>query len=416
MTSKISEVNFNITKNSINWIFFLALFAIGVTAIFFFWGQDYDFSSRIEHEVWGTFGDFVGGLIGTILALFSVVLMYTTFASQRELTKQSERTQMQIAADANRFHDKVEESNRFNSLFFELLNFYKSLCKDLDSYIEKKVDEYPVVDYFEFFRTSLYEGFKPGVNIGISRNLSRESYLRFYANESARISPLFRTLYRIIDLIHNSKIDDKEKLRYVKIIRAQLNENELFMLRYNCMTPYGEKFIEYVNLYRLLKHLPVLSLLEFKIFNERIMSLSNRHSPNFNLMIHMITRKIYRVTMNKEERGIFDIFENSSKRFKLLLDLQDPKVTLIKLSINCNFKASPDLSVFSQFTDTEIRYFFIWTLREVYVYSNFGRFNDINLLKFDRGIDQVDSNIKEIWGKVEGQLPLRMCHKHWDSQ
>lgn len=414
MTSKTPNVNFNITKKSIIWIFFLALFAIGVTSIFFFWGRDYDSSVRIDHEVWGTFGDFIGGLIGTILALFSVLLMYTTFASQRELTKQSENTQKQIAADANSFHDKVEESNRFNSLFFELLNFYKSLCKDLDSYIEKKVEEYPVVDYFEFFRTSLYENFKPGVNIGISRNLSRDRYLRFYANESARISPLFRTLYRIIDLIHNSKIDDKEKLRYVKIVRAQLNENELFMLRYNCMTPYGEKFIEYVNLYRLLKHLPMLSLLEFKIFNERIVSLSNRHSPNFNLIIHMISRKIYRVTMNREKRGIFDIFENSSDRFKLLLDLRDSKKTVIKLTIDSNFKASPDLSVFSQFTDKEIRYFFLWALREVYIYSNFGRFNDINILNFDWGIDQVDKNLKEIWGKIESQLPLRMCHQHWD--
>ena len=52
----------------------------------------------IDPEIWGQFGDFVGGTLGVIFSLISVMLVVWTFKTQNE----------------------TAETQRFNDLFFEL--------------------------------------------------------------------------------------------------------------------------------------------------------------------------------------------------------------------------------------------------------------------------------------------------------
>ena len=89
-------------------------------------------------------------------------------------------------------------------------------------------------------------------------------YMLFFIENSTKMGAYFRTLYRIYDLIDSSSINEKIKKNYLKIMRAQLTESELFFVRYNAMTYYGYNFIYYINKYHILKHLPAFELLEFK--------------------------------------------------------------------------------------------------------------------------------------------------------
>jgi hypothetical protein len=65
-------------------------------------------------------------------------------------------------------------------------------------------------------------------------------------------------------IIDDSSLSSEQKNFYSKIVRSQFTEFELFILYYNSQTQYGEKFYPLILRYNLLKHLPILTKLEFK--------------------------------------------------------------------------------------------------------------------------------------------------------
>jgi hypothetical protein len=78
---------------------------------------------------WGTFGDYIGGIVGTILSFFSVVLIYLTYTSQVENSR----------------------LQQFETTFFNLLQNQREILKSIKGYIEaplygsrgeKKASEY----------------------------------------------------------------------------------------------------------------------------------------------------------------------------------------------------------------------------------------------------------------------------------
>ena len=70
----------------------------------------------------------------------------------------------------------------------------------------------------------------------------------------------FRIIYRIFQLIDEAEISDMQRRDVAKIMRCQLSEEELFLLRYNCKSPYGVKMRLYLNRYNLQKHLSLFLL------------------------------------------------------------------------------------------------------------------------------------------------------------
>ncbi|MFV0398642.1 MAG: putative phage abortive infection protein [Bacteroidales bacterium] len=114
--------------------------------------------------------------------------------------------------------------------------------------------------------------------------------MSFYIKYKSKLSICYRTLYRLYNLIDESKtIDENTKKNYLKIARAQYTESELFFIRYNAMSFYGEKFITYINKYNILKHLPILNLLEFK---EWWQFLDNDERTSINIILYLIEKKI----------------------------------------------------------------------------------------------------------------------------
>lgn len=71
-----------------------------------------------------------------------------------------------------------------------------------------------------------------------------------YQNDLAHY---YRYLYNIIRFINES---DVNKLRYIRILRAQLSDFELLVLFYNGLFPLAAKFKEYVEFFTLFDNLP----------------------------------------------------------------------------------------------------------------------------------------------------------------
>lgn len=127
---------------------------------------------------------------------------------------------------------------------------------------------------------------------------------------------------------------EKEKKVYVKIFRSQLSENELLLLYYNAATKYGTKLYPIVLKYNLLKHLPSISKLEFKIYINDTKSISDLQS--FNSFLYDVLNK-YILTINENsQNGVFETPSislplNCNKDIILGLKSQDP--TILELSL-----------------------------------------------------------------------------------
>ena len=92
--------------------------------------------STDNNSFWGTFGDFIGGVLGTILTLISVLYVAKTFREQQKETK----------------------SQRFNNLFFELLRVYQEQVKSCKEVNYKK--EYCGKDFFDKKMDDVQKEFK----------------------------------------------------------------------------------------------------------------------------------------------------------------------------------------------------------------------------------------------------------------
>lgn len=73
------------------------------------------------------------------------------------------------------------------------------------------------------------------------------------------LSVYFRNMYNAIKLIDNSSLfNEEEKLNYVKVLRSQLSNSELYILFFNLISRFGKKWMDnnYVVKYQLIQNLP----------------------------------------------------------------------------------------------------------------------------------------------------------------
>ena len=203
----------------------------------------------LDHDSVGQYGDFIGGVFGTIL---SVVLLYQTLNIQRQ--------------DSNR-NTLVYEKQELNNEFYHLLSLYQDILKDFEIQSDglKLRGKELVASCYQ----DIYDGFDE--NETALRKMATQAYLQFYSTYRHFAPVYFRTLYRICESVSEKGADTKYKnVDYIKILRAQLTDAEMLLLRYNAQTVMGKKFRYYINRMNLLKHLPPLDLLEYKKWRKLI--------------------------------------------------------------------------------------------------------------------------------------------------
>lgn len=234
-------------KGLILWISALVtLLGIGITCWFIYRGvkcdQYINSDWNVSLEKSSQFGDFIGGCVGTLFALTGVFLLFETLKLQRLELKES------------RYIFKLQQ---FDSLFFNSLNLYNTIlatiCDNTGNNIGRKFFENEM-------RLILAD---PHID---SSGKTKARYLQFYSMYEPQVAHYFRTLYQIFNQIAHSSINEEDKIKYAKIIRAQLSLGELFFLYYNGRTIYGTKFRKYINDYNLLKHFSIVDMPEFRKF------------------------------------------------------------------------------------------------------------------------------------------------------
>lgn len=186
----------------------------------------------------GTFGDFFGGVSNPILSFLTFVGLLITIVLQQDATKEARR-------DSYR--------QMFDSTFFQMLTLLNTVVSELEI-----VEDGNSVAKGKHCFTFAYQKFK-GLYGGGNRSLPE---IQQIGNAWASIyypstfPHYFRFVFNIVRTIHEARLDDEIKMQYVRLLRAQLSNDETAIIFYNCLTSYGLNFRPFVKTYELTDNLP----------------------------------------------------------------------------------------------------------------------------------------------------------------
>lgn len=238
----------------------LCIFAV----IVFVWRQPLFYDTTIDHDLFSSLGDFVGGILGTIVAIFSVYFLVRTLRSQIDSNTETVKSNISVTSLNTRLLDLNNLQlfdNQFQTLYNQYLNAVNNY-KDNDVFGKKALEQKTKCFLNQEFDNNFE--FKRRSRAAVSK------FEDFYAENRTDFSVHFRLLYLLVSLIAEADIDENNRILYAKSIRGQLSEGELAILRYNCMTSNGKKMQQFVNHFNLLKHLPLMTLFEFRKWKKAI--------------------------------------------------------------------------------------------------------------------------------------------------
>jgi hypothetical protein len=250
-------------------------------------------------------GDSIGGIMNPIIGLVASVLTFLAFYMQKR------------ANDDIQIQFKIQQ---FESQFFEMLALHKENVNEIgiisyrtgesvkgrQAFIAMAQDYRELISLAELFDTltptefeaaysiffwgydedelkklsSVSEAFISGDGV-IGDNVSLP-YIKNHRGYGAALAHYYRHLFMMVKFVVNSNIVTvyKEKMRYLKILRAQLSNHEQIMLFYNWLSKYGaswednenQYFTEYVMIHNLWRK----ELLQSKFILTKVEELENK--------------------------------------------------------------------------------------------------------------------------------------------
>lgn len=243
-------------------------------------------SSILEENSVGALGEFIGGYIGTLFALVSVLLLYLTFKIQRE-SSIIEKFETKYFALINLHRENVAEirlgEDAGRKVFVLLVREFRAILeivKQQNLYNDANLSQEQLIN-FSFI--TLYYGVGPhssrvlrkalldfperlvnGVidkleNKSLKKKIKKERNFSFtpFEGHQSRLGHYFRHLYQTITYVHHNKIEI-DKYEQVKTMRAQLSNHEQVLLFFNSVSNLGNvwKKENLITKYRLIKNIP----------------------------------------------------------------------------------------------------------------------------------------------------------------
>ncbi|HIF9548497.1 TPA: putative phage abortive infection protein [Photobacterium damselae] len=288
-------MNYFVSERFSKLLIFIGVFLLlTFLATFLYKSVLFDFSVPIKTDVFGQFGDIVGGVIGSLWALAGVILFYAGLTEQRkDIKTNQDALEKQISAlnyqkeemelqrleykmarlvfeeqrEALREQAKTSRIQQFESNFYALLGVYI----DIRNNIFFKENNF-IADINNHLKNICLSN----VECKFKINKVVDEYLNLYLKDKDKISHYLKTVYRIykvIDEQYDLSLD--KKYFYSKIVRSQFMDDELFLIYYNAHSSYGVNFRGLIIKYNILKHLMVMSKVEFNYLNNNELAICN---------------------------------------------------------------------------------------------------------------------------------------------
>jgi len=217
----------------------------------------------------GTFGDMFGfsGAVFTSLAFAGIV--YAALLQQNEHKHQKQETE-RIRQESEE-QDKALKIGKFETTFFNMMRLQNEIVKIMRHHNKegRLVFDEAQQDLFALLSKDNYEQIK-GTSIDKSGYISQISdsphtalnlllgkyFPGYYDRYTSNFNHYFRNLYHIFKFIYFSELELPQKNFYASLCRAQLSQNELFVIAFNILIEgYGRpKFTYLVKEFNILKN------------------------------------------------------------------------------------------------------------------------------------------------------------------
>ena len=209
----------------------------------------------------GQFGDLYGGINALFTAVAFAGVIYTVLQQKTELRLQRdelELTRKELRGQKEVMQRQVDnlEVQSFEGTFFQMLRLHNDILNTFDINLGNRK-----LNIIETGRDCLKQILEKMSFNGSLKDISQlkreieQEYGRIWKTYNGELGIYFRSLYTLVKFVDQS--DSANKKLYTNIIRAQLSEQELILILYNCLWLKESKFTPLVMKYELLKHLPV---------------------------------------------------------------------------------------------------------------------------------------------------------------
>ena len=222
----------------------------------------------------GAFGEYIGGLVGSIWSLAGIILFYEALRFQRsELKLQREELKSQreeIMEQTNQYilQNQTLMTRRLEETFFQLISMHNEITSSLKIPTDSKLNiytnnaqitgRYCFQYYYKYFQSIYSENIDltgiTSVEETELRKLIKESLKLFYNDFQEDLGHYFRNLINIMTYIEKSKLTDKKF--YLNILHSLLTNYELLLLFYYCLSDYGKEMKEIIEDHSFFKQFP----------------------------------------------------------------------------------------------------------------------------------------------------------------
>lgn len=221
------------------------LLAIAVLSLYF-----YNFQGNLapNHDAWGQFGDFIGGVLNPTFSFLALIALLSTIALQVRELRISARELSNSAIALSSQNETLQHQN-FESSFFQLIRLEHDVVNGLN--FESERDGIVIGRAcFRFFYHKLGRAHEE-TNSFEEPGSAERFFSMFYVGYEYGYSHYFNLIYTILELV--KRTDRIDKHHYTAILRAQLSQYEMQMIFYYCLSNWGARLKPFVEEFGLLK-------------------------------------------------------------------------------------------------------------------------------------------------------------------
>tara|TARA_R110002049_G_C9147370_1_gene560027 strand:+ start:1811 stop:2698 length:888 start_codon:yes stop_codon:yes gene_type:complete len=255
---------------------------IGIIIIHLFFIPQAFRGEFIDAEKASKFGSFIGGYVGTLFALISVILLYNTLKDQKqtsELEKFENRFFLLLSLHKNNTEEIILEKENGKKIFVHFIREFRSVFKKVSQEFDNSTpikDKINISYLFFFYGTghnsrrilkselSNYDNIKIDKiikELSKDRKQNKENgkkrKFKYYGGHQSRLGHYYRHLFQTVNYVHNREINIDKK-EYIKILRAQLSNHEQAIFALNSLSSIGKEWNELslINEYEMIKNIP----------------------------------------------------------------------------------------------------------------------------------------------------------------
>lgn len=183
----------------------------------------------------GMFGDSFGFLTSVFSGLAFAGVIWTVLSQREEL-------------DITRRELKVQG---FDNAYFQMLRLHNQIVDGIGVALAIKGRNTFV--HFKQYLEDTYNRLKTDNSDTSESELLAVAYDQYWEKNQCHLGHYFRVLYNILRFLKER--DVKKDDYHAKLLRAQLSDQELYVIFYNCLYKHGNNFVAYAVEYQLFDNL-----------------------------------------------------------------------------------------------------------------------------------------------------------------